>query len=196
MVAVIDIPITEGFLLGVIEVLKEEELLQDTEGEEAGHVAHLYHAALAIVTVVIAAALFAVVPQLMCPSHVCLHELIGEGRRLVAGAHQNQYPLWTPSLPSDSVKTDQGRHLEALVGRRAWFRMMMALLIPAKVEMGEDEVLRPDKLEHSILHVEKLCFMMKSVLASFLPPLPTGPGSFGFLIGAALVVSLHSLSVV
>ena len=112
--------------------------LTDTEGEEAGRVAHLYHAALAIVTVVIAAALFAVVPQLMCPSHVCLQELIGEGCRLVAGAHQNHYPLWTPSLPSDSVKTDLGRHLEALVGRRAWCRMMMVLLIPAKVEMGED----------------------------------------------------------
>jgi len=87
--------------------------------------------------------------------------LIGEGRRLVAVAHQNHNPLWTPSLPSDSVKTDQGHHLEALVGRRAWCRMMMVLPIPAKGEMVED-VMMKSFVRTSLSHLS--CILTSCVL--------------------------------
>lgn len=141
-------------------------LLADIEGGEAVHEAHLYHAALVIVIVIIAAvaALFAVVPQLMCPSLVCLHELQGRGRRLAAGVHQSHDLHWIPSRQSDSAKTDQGHHQGVPVGRRVWCRMMMVLPTLVKGELGErrdvDDILGQDKLELCILHFEKLCLTM------------------------------------
>lgn len=132
----IDIPVTGGTLQGVIEAPQGEELLQGTEGGEAGRGVKVHREAQSDTAVAITAAvLYAGIPQLRFLDTMFPLVQRGVGHLHGAGAHTDQDPHWTLSLPDVQAKTGQDHLPEALLERRALFRMVMALLIQAKGEV-------------------------------------------------------------